>query len=94
MTRDETIELANKCGDYDNTPVITHGTAVFNIDELERFANAIERRTLERAAKVCEELICPIDDEWRSKRPDEAAETDACNGGKQACAAAIREMLP
>lgn len=52
--------------------------------------NAGAREEREECAKVCESMIDPVDDEWRNKRPDEAAEFDASDAGKQACAAAIR----
>ena len=44
----------------------------------------------EACAKVCEAMIDPVSAAWRDKRPDEAAEFDASDAGKQACADAIR----
>ena len=59
-------------------------------DILREVVLAAESREREACAKVCEAMIDPVSAAWRDKRPDEAAEFDASDAGKQACADAIR----
>jgi hypothetical protein len=46
----------------------------------------------EHDAGICDKLLSFVDDVWRQKRPDEAAELDAKDNAIRACAAAIRNQ--
>ena len=70
MTRDEIIELTIRIG-------LDPGS---QLEELEAFAHAVERQTLERAARVCDRT---------SKLP--IVPTDYSNGADD-CAVAIRSL--
>lgn len=59
-------------------------------DQLLAFAEAVRMEEREACAVVCEAMIDPVSEAWRDKRPDEAAEFDAADAVKQACADAIR----
>lgn len=51
MNRETVIQLAREAGMY----VMGNLAAYSDSEELERFANTIKQRTLERAARVCDE---------------------------------------
>lgn len=57
---------------------------------IKAIAVAIAAAEREACAKVCEAQVEPVGNEWRWKRPEEAAEFDAQNRARLGCAAAIR----
>ena len=80
MNRETVIQLASEQGDFSESKygcafiINAQPEDTFNIFN---FANAIEQRTLERAAQVCESLFDSDD--------------DSCNEA-ETCAAAIRAL--
>lgn len=88
MTREEAIAIArnNPAWDFFEISESNDGD-IDHLVGLMQAAAAVER---EACAKVCEAQVEPVGNEWRWKRPEEAAEFDAQNRARLGCAAAIR----